>query len=77
MAKPYGWVFFCVSKDSLTKPDDISNRLAGNAPFVVDRDSGEITLLGTALPTTEYLQRFEANLPAARMYRKPEQPVWT
>src|SRR4051812_31825527 len=61
----------------LRNSDDISHALGGNAPFVIDRDNGQITVIGTALPIADYLQRFEADLPLARMYMKPEQPVWT
>ncbi|VFS31159.1 protein [Escherichia coli] len=34
-------------------------RLAGNAPFIVDKGSGEIHSLGTAKPLEEYLQDYE------------------
>ncbi len=33
--------------------------LAGNAPFIIDKDSGEIHSLGTAKPLEEYLQDYE------------------
>ncbi len=32
---------------------------AGNAPFIIDKDSGEIHSLGTAKPLEEYLQDYE------------------
>jgi len=76
IAKPYGWIFFYQSSAYLQNPEDFSLALAGNAPVIIDRDSGEIILLGTALPTAEYLKRFEDKLPPARMHVKIEQPVW-
>ncbi|HDY2481927.1 YrhB domain-containing protein, partial [Escherichia coli] len=38
---------------------DEAARLAGNAPFIVDKGSGEIHSLGTAKPLEEYLQDYE------------------
>ncbi|MDF7548990.1 YrhB domain-containing protein [Escherichia coli] len=38
---------------------DEAARLAGNAPFIIDKDSGEIHSLGTAKPLEEYLQDYE------------------
>lgn len=77
VAKPYGWVFFYQSSAFLKNPDDISLALAGNAPFIIDRINGEVTVLGTAVPTVDYLQHFETCLPPERLLMKPEQPVWT
>ncbi len=77
IAKPYGWVFFYQSRAYLQNPDNILNALAGNAPFIIDRGTGQIIVLGTALRTEDYLERFEASLPPARMLSEPEQPVWT
>ena len=76
IAKPYGWVFFYQSSAHLRETSNISDAFAGNAPFIVDRDSGEIRVLGTALPAETYLENFESNLPPARLYRKPELPSW-
>jgi hypothetical protein len=44
----FGWVFFYDSPD----PTEL---LAGNAPLVVFRDTGEVRETGTALPTERYL----------------------
>ncbi len=49
-----------VSKhENFSKPGDEAARLAGNAPFIIDKDSGEIHSLGTAKPLEEYLQDYE------------------
>ena len=77
IAKPYGWVFFYQTTAYLQNSNDVSQALAGNAPFIIDRESGQITVLGTALPTTDYLDRFEATLPQSRLHTKPEQPTWS
>lgn len=76
IAKSYGWIFFYQSGALMKNPHDTSNALAGNAPFIIDRDNGQITVLGTALGTEAYLERYEAGLPPARQYARPEQPVW-
>ncbi|SQH38626.1 Uncharacterised protein [Salmonella enterica] len=36
-----------------------ASRLAGNAPFIIDKDSGEIVELGTAWPLEKYLKDYE------------------
>ncbi|HCL5258846.1 TPA: hypothetical protein N2G22_004536, partial [Salmonella enterica] len=38
---------------------DNASRLAGNAPFIIDKDSGEIVELGTAWPLEKYLKDYE------------------
>lgn len=38
---------------------DNASRLAGNAPFIIDQDSGEIVELGTAWPLEKYLKDYE------------------
>jgi hypothetical protein len=38
---------------------ETSALLAGNAPFIVDKDTGEIHVFGTAHPLKEYLQNYE------------------
>ena len=59
--REFGWVFFY---DSLRLDD----RLAGNAPFIVDRTDGSIHVTGTALPLEDYLAAF-----AKSRRRNPEQ----
>jgi hypothetical protein len=57
--KPYGWIFFFNSKRYLdTKISEY--RLGGNGPVVFERDSGEVIPLGTALPTEEAIEEYEA-----------------
>ena len=50
-----------ISRSSLLYMDALARaaRLAGNAPFIIDKDSGEIHSLGTAKPLEEYLQDYE------------------
>ena len=53
-----GWVFCFQSREYL-ETGDSSALLAGNAPFIIDKDSGEIHSLGTAYPIEKYLQDYE------------------
>lgn len=76
IAKPYGWVFFYESSAAVKNPNDFSSRLAGNAPFVVLRDSLELKILGTAYPVEHFLRELESKMHAASLNRRPEQPQW-
>jgi hypothetical protein len=53
----FGWVFFYQSAEYL-KSGATRDALAGNAPLVVLRDSGEVRATGTALPLDSYLEQF-------------------
>ncbi|WP_113628149.1 YrhB family protein [Pectobacterium peruviense] len=53
-----GWCFCFQSREYL-ETGKISALLAGNAPFIIDKDSGEIHSLGTAYPIEKYLQDYE------------------
>ncbi|MCA6924602.1 YrhB domain-containing protein [Pectobacterium versatile] len=53
-----GWVFCFQSREYL-ETGDSSALLAGNAPFIIDKDSGEIHSLGTAYPIEKYLQDYD------------------
>jgi len=50
----FGWVFFYNSSRFL-QTGDFSYALVGNAPLLVERDTGRLLTLGTALPTEDYL----------------------
>ncbi|MDZ9544831.1 YrhB family protein [Escherichia coli] len=49
-----GW-YFCFESQEFLESGDEAARLAGNAPFIIDKDSG----LGTAKPLEEYLHDYE------------------
>jgi hypothetical protein len=76
LARPYGWVFFWQSSAALRNPEDFSLQLAGNAPFIVFRDSLELKVLGTAYPVEDFLQELEATMHTASLSRRPEEPTW-
>lgn len=57
--KSFGWIFFYNSKKYL-ESGELSYMLAGNAPFIVSRVSGDIQEMGTAKPIDEYISEYEA-----------------
>jgi hypothetical protein len=52
-----GWVFFC---DSVRhqQTGDLRDVVAGNAPILIDRETGQIHSTGTARPVEEYIERY-------------------
>jgi hypothetical protein len=61
MEYEWGWVFFYQSKRYLETGDD-GEQLAGNAPFIVNRTSGELVETGTALPVEHYVREYEKQI---------------
>ncbi|MCU1045140.1 hypothetical protein JAK48_01045 [Stenotrophomonas maltophilia] len=55
-----GW-YFCYQSVEYLDTGEFSAQLAGNAPFVVDRDSGEVFDLGTDKPVEEYVVDYVNN----------------
>jgi hypothetical protein len=51
LERDFGWVFFY-------GPEDESILVAGNAPIIVDRNSGTIHVTGTAYPVEDYLESY-------------------
>jgi hypothetical protein len=74
IAKPYGWIFFYESKEFLDNGTE-SARFFGNAPIIVDRNTFELRLTGTARPLKEYLAKYEASLPPAALQPRPQLPT--
>ena len=54
----FGWVFFYQSTAYLST-GSVGDLLAGNAPFIVDKYTSEIRVLGTARPLEAYLEEYE------------------
>lgn len=52
-----GW-YFCYQSKEFLETGDLSAQLAGNAPFLIDRQSGEMCILGTAKPIDSYLEDY-------------------
>lgn len=56
--KPFGWIFFYNSK-KYTDTGDIKYMLAGNAPIILDKNTGKIHETGTAYPVEYYIEEYE------------------
>ena len=59
--RTFGWVFFYQSREHL-RSGSLSHALAGNAPLIVDRLTGDIVATGTTHPIEHYLAEYEASL---------------
>ncbi|WP_343639681.1 YrhB domain-containing protein [Roseateles sp.] len=57
--RPFGWVFFYTSR-LYRETGEARYALAGNAPFIVNRRSGEVVITGTARPVEQYIAEYEA-----------------
>ncbi|ETW99404.1 MAG: hypothetical protein ETSY2_40945 [Candidatus Entotheonella gemina] len=55
--KDFGWVFFYNSKRAI-KTGNLIHSLYGNAPLIVDRETGYIHETGTAYPVERYIEEY-------------------
>jgi len=55
----FGWIFFYQSIEYV-QTENFSAMLAGNAPFLIDRDTANLHVLGTAHPVSFYIQEYAA-----------------
>lgn len=53
----FGWVFFYDSERYM-QTGEIGYALGGNAPIIVSRENGEVTVTGTAHPLEYYIQKY-------------------
>jgi hypothetical protein len=56
--RDFGWVFFYESRRFL-EAGRLEDKLAGNAPYIVDRRSGVLHITGTAHPIEYYISHYE------------------
>lgn len=56
--KPWGWVLFWGSR-LWHETQDIKYAIAGNAPPLVEKQSGRVLVMGTARATEQYIERYE------------------
>jgi hypothetical protein len=59
--RDWGWVFFYQSVEYL-ETGNPSDQLAGNAPYIVNRHTGELVATGTAWPIEKYIEDYETRL---------------
>ena len=59
--KDWGWVFFYTSQRYL-ETRNITEAIAGNPPYIVNRHTGEVRVTGTGQPTEHYIAQYEIEL---------------
>jgi hypothetical protein len=59
--KEWGWVFFYQSKKYI-ETGELQYMLLGNAPYIVNRKTGELVSTGTAYPIEQYIKEYEQTL---------------
>lgn len=50
--------FFAINLKSIWRQGSLSAQLAGNGPFLIDKETGELHVLGAAKPLKEYLDHY-------------------
>ena len=59
--RSWGWVFFYQSVDFI-RTGNFRDMVVGNAPFIVNRQTGEIIKTGTAYDIEHYIKEYEKHL---------------
>lgn len=59
--KQWGWVFFYNTAEYLTS-GNMDDDLLGNAPYIVNKNTGEIVKTGTAYEIDHYIREYESKL---------------
>jgi len=59
ISKDWGWVCFYTS-EKWHQTGDLKYAVAGNAPFIVEKATGNVLITGTAEPLENYINRYEA-----------------
>ncbi|WP_279362106.1 YrhB domain-containing protein [Xanthomonas sacchari] len=54
---PEGWLF-CFDSKEYVETGDFSFHLVGNGPILIDKDTGELHVFGTAFPPKEYVEEY-------------------
>lgn len=59
--KEWGWAFF-YDTEEYAKSGSIMDTLVGNAPYIVNRNTGELIETGTAYEIEDYINEYESKL---------------
>ncbi len=57
LAEEFGWVFFYNTK-KFQETGDFRDMVGGNAPIIIDKDTGELTEAGTAFDIDYYIEEY-------------------
>lgn len=58
LERPYGWIFFYETRAYVDTGDELA-RAVGNAPLLVEKETGKVHVAGSERPIEEYLGVFE------------------
>lgn len=58
MEKEWGWVFFYTSR-KWQETQELRYAITGNAPLIVEKNSGKLIPTGTAFPVEQYIANYE------------------
>lgn len=58
ISTPYGWVFFCNTREFLDT-GNVFNTILSSAPVLVEAATGKLHQFGTRHPVEHYLREFE------------------
>jgi len=61
LEREWGWVFFYNSINYL-ESGNLTDALVGNAPYIVNKTTGEILATGTAYEIEYYIEEYESRL---------------
>ena len=59
--KEWGWVFFYQSRKFI-ESGDFRDMVVGNAPYIVNKESGDLHITGTASDIFHYINEYEKSL---------------
>jgi len=58
ITKDWGWVYFYTS-EKWNQTGELQYAVAGNAPFIVEKATGNVIVTGTAESVENYINRYE------------------
>jgi len=59
--RKWGWVFFFQSNEFI-ESGNFRDMLAGNAPYIVNKNTGNLHITGTAYEVKHYINEYEKTL---------------
>jgi hypothetical protein len=60
LEEEFGWVFFYTTKKYL-ETGNFRDLVGGNAPIIIDKETGQLTETGTAYGVDHYIEEYRVN----------------
>lgn len=57
--KDWGWIYFYTAR-KWRETGDLEYAIAGNAPLLIERETGKVFVTGTASSVAHYIQNYES-----------------